>query len=586
AHAALSRRRPSTAATPATPPPTSTHPRSFVPPAALAASPPSSFRTRSASLGPASLKLLPSQTKPKSSPAPLPSLSVPHLPDWVSIGASSTLPTAYPITFIHREKDAALKKCLDLPLFQRFISDPLGRFRFREFLDGESAATELDMWLDMSVFIKTLDQIRVGADAITDIYLNKGSPHRVRFPLAVQNDVAEAVTRTAALDGIFDSAQSSLLDSLYRTHFHRYVTAKIVDQAKARLGSINLAGFMQGPGTSRDSVQRIRQAIRENSACTELLINYRKDGEPFYCLLCLLPLLDAAGSLMYYVGGQTDVTDLVSERKNMSLLIGRVSSDAVAVAAKDAIFSRPMQEYRNNTQRTTIQTQTSASELGSTVSFTTVATTPSLSEFKLSVDSVTTSDSQSPAQSPSQPQYDDPPSISKSASSSSTNSVLGLGKVFSGSASMSGSGSGSEKRGPSFDSRAESAGGKPSPDTYSRVFLFKKHKREIIFAAPDALAFFGQPTASMTDVLSSKLLHADVLDHIVGTDKAETKALRAQIKLAIKNNESLSLVCGARCPGKSKYFGRNEPTSKFGVLHLTPMMGRDANGVVYIGIFS
>lgn len=56
-------------------------------------------------------------------------VSVPHLPDWVSIGASETLPTAYPNSVVHREKEKALKKMLDVKVFEDFVNDPLGRYR-------------------------------------------------------------------------------------------------------------------------------------------------------------------------------------------------------------------------------------------------------------------------------------------------------------------------------------------------------------------------------------------------------------------------------------------------------------------------
>ena len=43
--------------------------------------------------------------------------------------------------------------------------------------------------------------------------------------------------------------------------------------------------FMQGPGTSPAVIARIRQACRAGTGVTELLLNYRKDGAPFWSLL-------------------------------------------------------------------------------------------------------------------------------------------------------------------------------------------------------------------------------------------------------------------------------------------------------------
>ena len=37
--------------------------------------------------------------------------------------------------------------------------------------------------------------------------------------------------------------------------------------------------FMQGPGTSRSAVARLRKALGQQQKCTVQLLNYRKDGE-------------------------------------------------------------------------------------------------------------------------------------------------------------------------------------------------------------------------------------------------------------------------------------------------------------------
>ena len=42
--------------------------------------------------------------------------------------------------------------------------------------------------------------------------------------------------------------------------------------------------FLQGPATSPEGVQRIRDALNKGDGCTELLLNYKRDGTPFYCV--------------------------------------------------------------------------------------------------------------------------------------------------------------------------------------------------------------------------------------------------------------------------------------------------------------
>jgi two-component system, cell cycle sensor histidine kinase and response regulator CckA len=66
--------------------------------------------------------------------------------------------------------------------------------------------------------------------------------------------------------------------------------------------------FLQGHETDRAAVERIRAAIERGLPVNETLLNYRKDGTPFWNELTLSPIRDADGRLSHYVGVQTDVT--------------------------------------------------------------------------------------------------------------------------------------------------------------------------------------------------------------------------------------------------------------------------------------
>jgi PAS domain S-box-containing protein len=69
--------------------------------------------------------------------------------------------------------------------------------------------------------------------------------------------------------------------------------------------------YLQGPGTDAEPVAELRRAVdAEESASVELL-NYRRDGEPFWNRVDIAPVSDADGELSHYVGFQTDVTDRV-----------------------------------------------------------------------------------------------------------------------------------------------------------------------------------------------------------------------------------------------------------------------------------
>ena len=66
--------------------------------------------------------------------------------------------------------------------------------------------------------------------------------------------------------------------------------------------------FLQGAETDSESAARMSIAIRAGHDIALTLLNYRKDGTPFWNELYVAPVHDAAGRLTHFVGVQTDVT--------------------------------------------------------------------------------------------------------------------------------------------------------------------------------------------------------------------------------------------------------------------------------------
>ncbi|KAF9872369.1 hypothetical protein CkaCkLH20_10196 [Colletotrichum karsti] len=75
--------------------------------------------------------------------------------------------------------------------------------------------------------------------------------------------------------------------------------------------------FLQGGLTDQDAIKRIREAVSQEEESVELVLNYRRDGTPFWNLLFTCPLTDTSGKLRYYLGGQINVSDNVSGYKDL-----------------------------------------------------------------------------------------------------------------------------------------------------------------------------------------------------------------------------------------------------------------------------
>ena len=98
--------------------------------------------------------------------------------------------------------------------------------------------------------------------------------------------------------------------------------------------------FLQGAGTDPAALSHIRECIRERRDCLVELLNYRKDGLPFWNRLSIVPLRNAEGRLTHFVGVQSDITarKLAEERlarANTEILASnnRMKSDLEAAAS-------------------------------------------------------------------------------------------------------------------------------------------------------------------------------------------------------------------------------------------------------------
>ncbi|KAJ4907837.1 Phototropin-2 [Raphanus sativus] len=74
--------------------------------------------------------------------------------------------------------------------------------------------------------------------------------------------------------------------------------------------------FLQGPETDQVTVQKIRDAIRDQREITVQLINYTKSGKKFWNLFHLQPMRDQKGELQYFIGVQLDGSDHVEPIRN------------------------------------------------------------------------------------------------------------------------------------------------------------------------------------------------------------------------------------------------------------------------------
>ncbi|MCH9643751.1 MAG: PAS domain-containing protein [Gammaproteobacteria bacterium] len=68
--------------------------------------------------------------------------------------------------------------------------------------------------------------------------------------------------------------------------------------------------FLQGKDSDQGMIKKIQSAIKNKKPFKGVILNYRKDGSPFWNLVCITPIFDANNNLLCFSGVQTDITEL------------------------------------------------------------------------------------------------------------------------------------------------------------------------------------------------------------------------------------------------------------------------------------
>ncbi|KAK0269266.1 hypothetical protein LTS16_003208 [Friedmanniomyces endolithicus] len=80
--------------------------------------------------------------------------------------------------------------------------------------------------------------------------------------------------------------------------------------------------FLQSKHTDRAAVRRLKAAIDKREESVELLLNVKKNGEPFWNLLYVTPLYDAHGNLAFFLGGQINCSTTIHSASDVLKILG------------------------------------------------------------------------------------------------------------------------------------------------------------------------------------------------------------------------------------------------------------------------
>ncbi|MBW0487470.1 hypothetical protein O181_027185 [Austropuccinia psidii MF-1] len=554
----------------------------------------------------------------KSSEA-LPNDMIPAVP---ALSSSIEFKTSYPYSApIQESMESEVTSLLSIKRFEYLITKPATRAIFLKWLtdkiingeQGDSLRLELSklyQWVEESFISQRLRETQHQTKHLITGYYADAKPETLRgFSSA---DVITQATLTDAsglfaLSDVFSHSRRMLLESLYERTFKQFVTEKLVEVTRmklhgnmenyfSRLGdsfvlsnpwlrdnpvvlvspgfatttgyqSHEIMGrncrFLQGPGTSQKSVSRIRTALKNGESWVELLLNYRANGTPFYCLLSVLPLFDSAGILSYFVGAQVNVTDDLGTHKLSSLVsqLGMAQRDGPIKTSDDFLDSPntlALHTRRGMVPKLDMSTHTAGEAIHNS---------PHANDKHSGGRDKTVTRLQCPKK-------------------------LWLGLIKRKKPKAETWFKSVETRTGLGDANFASHIGAFS-SMFTQLIFFKKNSHSITFVTDGALKFLGFPCKTHSEIYSSVLLYADFLDLIeaVGS-KDKKRSLKPMVKNIIASSQATSFECNLTWYWEFKNHHSILPSSKKiyvrkpAVVHLTPLTNRNKEVTSYIATLS
>ena len=108
--------------------------------------------------------------------------------------------------------------------------------------------------------------------------------------------------------------------------------------------------FLQGPRTDARAVREIRRAVDAGDECTVRLLNYTKQGKPFWNMFTLAPVRDETGRIRFFAGIQVDVTvykkkDTQSDRRVSAASMDSENLEDADPDRAETSFDDQMKQY-------------------------------------------------------------------------------------------------------------------------------------------------------------------------------------------------------------------------------------------------
>lgn len=254
-------------------------------------------------------------------------------------------------------------------VFQIVLHNPTTSHQLTKFCQTRFCGENMDFLERVDRYNTLIDELGTTMLDIHKNYISVNAPSQLNLSnsvlLKMNKDLK--VTLSSALpkmENLFTSAQHNTEDLVFSDIYPRFVRHQLVISAAKALagdrskyaglgdcfvltnpakadnpivfasdGFVNVTGysrrdiiprncrFLQGRYTDKEAVTRLKISIDNREESVELLLNYKKNKEPFWNLLYTAPLYDENGNVAFFIGGQINCSTTIHSSSDILRLL-------------------------------------------------------------------------------------------------------------------------------------------------------------------------------------------------------------------------------------------------------------------------
>ncbi len=256
-------------------------------------------------------------------------------------------------------------------VFHSVLHNPTIAHQLLKFAQTRLCGENLEFLARVDKYYHLLDEVSKSIHGIHTEFLSQDAPSQINLEQRqlqkVQSQLkASLSSNLPALESIFVDAQSEIEKLVYHDIYPKFVRRQMSISAARALGTdrtkygglgdcfvltdprkadnpivfasegfVKVTGytrneiiprncrFLNSQHTDRSAVKRLSTAIYKREESVELLLNHRKNGEPFWNLLYVAPLFDDRGNLVFYLGGQIDCSTAVHSASDVLRILAQ-----------------------------------------------------------------------------------------------------------------------------------------------------------------------------------------------------------------------------------------------------------------------